>query len=111
MRFAFWSTNGTVADGQDVDFFVDKLLEGLGVDDSETLEFNYYPNPTNDIVNFNGQQVIDSIVVRNLLGQQLSATQPNATATTIDLSTFPSGMYLIEVTSGAQSKVVKVMRD
>ena len=113
VRFAFWSTNGTVADGQDVDFFVDNFtVDGtVGVDDSETLEFNYYPNPTNDIVNFNGQQVIDGIVVRNLLGQQLFATQPNATATTIDLSTFPSGMYLIEVTSGAQSKVVKVMRD
>ncbi|AGC78718.1 putative secreted protein (Por secretion system target) [Nonlabens dokdonensis] len=113
VRFAFWSTNGTVADGNDVDFFVDNFtVDGtVGVDDSETLEFSYYPNPTNDVVSFNGQQVIDGITVRNLLGQQLFVTKPNATSTTIDLSAFPSGMYLIEVASGEQSKVVKVMRN
>jgi hypothetical protein len=62
-------------------------------------------------VNFNGQQVIDGITVRNLLGQQLLVAKPNATSTSIDLSSFPSGLYLIEVASGEQSRVVKVLRN
>lgn len=112
VRFAFWATNGTVLDGQDVDFFVDNFtVDGtVGVDDASTFEFNYYPNPTDNVVNFNGQYVMDAITVRNLLGQQLLVAKPNATSSSIDLSTFPSGMYLIEVTSGDQSRVVKVMR-
>jgi hypothetical protein len=113
VRFAFWSTNGTVADGNDVDFFVDNFtVDGtVGVDDTDSFEFSYYPNPTDNSVNFNGQQVIDGIIVRNLLGQQLLIAQPNATSSSIDLSAFPSGMYLIEVSSGEQSRVVKVIRN
>ncbi|WP_213522547.1 fibronectin type III domain-containing protein [Nonlabens sp.] len=113
VRFAFWSTNGTVADGNDVDFFVDNFtVDGtVGVDDTDSFEFSYYPNPTDNVVNFNGQQVIDGIMVRNLLGQQLLMAQPNATSSSIDLSAFPSGMYLIEVSSGDQSRVVKVIRN
>ncbi|AUC80394.1 hypothetical protein CW736_13850 [Nonlabens sp. MB-3u-79] len=113
VRFAFWSTNGTVADGNDVDFFVDNFtVDGtVGVDDIDSFEFSYYPNPTDNLVSFNGQQVIDGIIVRNLLGQQLLVAQPNATSSSIDLSPFPSGLYLIEVSSGEQSRVVKVIRN
>jgi hypothetical protein len=113
VRFAFWSTNGSVADGNDVDFFVDNFtVDGtVGVNDADSFEFSYYPNPTDNLVTFNGQQVIDGIIVRNLLGQQLLVAQPNATSSSIDLSTFPSGMYLIEVASGEQSRVVKVIRN
>lgn len=113
VRFAFWSTNGTVADGNDVDFFVDNFtVDGtVGVDDTDSFEFSYYPNPTDNLVTFTGQQVIDGIIVRNLLGQQLLIAQPNTTSSSIDLSAFPSGLYLIEVASGEQSRVVKVIRN
>ncbi|PPK94960.1 putative secreted protein (Por secretion system target) [Nonlabens xylanidelens] len=113
VRFGFRATNGTVADGEDIHFFVDNFtVDGTaGVNDVEGLDFTYYPNPTDNIVDFNGQQVIDSLVVRNLLGQQLLVVNPNATSTRIDLSTFPSGMYLIEVISGEQNKTVKVLRN
>jgi hypothetical protein len=113
VRFAFWSTNGTVADGNDVEFFVDNFtVDGtVGVEDTDSFEFSFYPNPTDNLVTFNGQQVIDGIIVRNLLGQQLLIAQPNTTSSSIDLSAFPSGLYLIEVSSGEQSRVVKVIRN
>ncbi|WP_405377361.1 fibronectin type III domain-containing protein [Nonlabens sp. Asnod3-A02] len=113
VRFGFRATNGTVADNEDIQFFVDNFtVDGTaGVNDVDTFDFTYYPNPTDNIVDFNGQQVIDSLVVRNLLGQQLLVVNPNATSTRIDLSTFPSGMYLIEVISGEQNKTVKVLRN
>ena len=113
VRFAFRSTNGVVQDNKDIEFYVDNFtVDGTaGVNDVEGLDFTYYPNPTDNVVDFNGQKVIDSLVVRNLLGQQLLTVSPNATSTRIDLSTFPSGMYLIEVTSGEQTKTVKVLRN
>jgi hypothetical protein len=113
VKFAFWATYGTVDDPEDVDFFVDNFTVDAtaGVNDANSFEFSYYPNPTDDIVYLNGQQVMDTVTVSNLLGQQLLVVKPNATNTQLDLSNFPSGMYLIEVSSLDQSKVVKVVRN
>jgi hypothetical protein len=113
VQFAFLASDGTVDDTEDYDFHVGLfVIDGTaGSNDMDSFEFNYYPNPTNSLVNFNGQQVIDGITVRNLLGQQLLVAKPNATSTSIDLSSFPSGLYLIEVASGEQSRVVKVLRN
>jgi hypothetical protein len=112
VQFAIFASDGAVG-GQDYDFHVGLfVIDGAaGNGDVDSFEFNYYPNPTNNVVNFNGQQVIDGIIVRNLLGQQLLVAKPNATSTSIDLSSFPSGLYLIEVASGEQSRVVKVLRN
>jgi hypothetical protein len=113
VQFAMFASDGIVDDTEDYDFHVGSfVIDGTaGNNDSESFEFNYYPNPTNSLVNFNGQQVIDGLVVRNLLGQQLLVAKPNATSTSIDLSSFPSGLYLVEVVSGDQSRVVKVLRN
>jgi hypothetical protein len=113
VKFAFWATNGTIATGNDTDFFVDNFtVDGtVGVNDIDSFDFSYYPNPTDNVLNFNSKQVIDGITVRNLLGQQLLIAKPNATSSRVDLSTFPTGMYLIELTSKDQSRVVKVVRN
>ncbi|MEN8899607.1 MAG: fibronectin type III domain-containing protein, partial [Nonlabens sp.] len=112
VQFAFLASDGTTNNMEDYDFHVGVfIIDGTASnEDLSSFDFTFYPNPTSDMVNFNGQQVIDAISVKNLLGQQLLITKPNATSSNVDLSTFPSGMYLIEVTSGEQSKVVKVMR-
>ena len=54
---------------------------------------NVYPNPTNGLLNVNGNGTMH-ITVSNLLGQKMMETIANG-STTLDLSRFESSMYLI----------------
>ena len=54
-----------------------------------------YPNPTNGLLNVSGNGTM-CITVSNMLGQQLMETTADDN-TTIDLSRFESGIYLIHV--------------
>ena len=69
---------------------------------------NIYPNPTNGMLNIEGQSTMH-ISVSNLLGQKLQETTAEG-STTLDLSRFESGMYLIriETESGVTVKKVNV---
>lgn len=113
VRLAFWSSNGTVADTADVDFFVDnfRIDSTAGIDSLESLGFTYYPNPTKDVVNFNATQTIDTITVRNLLGQTITTLKVGGLTSQLDLSTFAAGMYLVEVATGANRGIVRVVKE
>ena len=69
---------------------------------------NIYPNPTNGMLNIESQSTMH-ISVSNLLGQKLQETTAEG-STTLDLSRFESGMYLIriETESGVTVKNVNV---
>ena len=69
---------------------------------------NIYPNPTNGMLNIESQSTMH-ISVSNLLGQKLQETTAEG-STTLDLSRFESGMYLIriETESGVTVKKVNV---
>ena len=56
---------------------------------------NVYPNPTNGLLNIEGQGTMH-ISVSNLLGQTLQETIANGN-TTLDMSRLEAGMYLIRI--------------
>ncbi|MDP5101352.1 MAG: choice-of-anchor J domain-containing protein [Nonlabens sp.] len=113
VRFAFWSSNGTVADAADVDFFIDNFRIDVtaGVDSPQALGFVYYPNPTTGLLNVVGNDIIDSVQVRNLLGQVIFSAKGNSVDVQLDLSGYPTGVYLLEVISNSKSSVVKVIKE
>ncbi|WP_206052130.1 fibronectin type III domain-containing protein [Nonlabens xiamenensis] len=113
VQFAFYATNGTVADTEIVDFFVDNFSIDVttGVDSPEVLGFTYYPNPTTDVVQIDAQDVVDTVKVTNLLGQEVFVIKPNSTNVVVDLSTMTSGVYFMQVTTGDQIRTVKVIRE
>ncbi len=112
VRLAFWSTNGVVADTEDIDFFVDNFrIDGTaGVDSPAALGFSYYPNPTKDVINFNGIDTIDRIIVRNMLGQTINTINVKATTAQVDLSTYANGVYLIEVATAGRTSTVRAIK-
>ena len=76
---------------------------------------NTYPNPTSDIFTIsvtalNGTVTGKDIVVTNLIGQVVGTKTitEGETSTTIDVSTYPSGMYLVTVYQGSDK--IKVDR-
>lgn len=60
-----------------------------------TANVNLYPNPTNGMLNIEGQGTM-LISISNLLGQTLQETKTEGN-TTLDMSRFESGMYLIRI--------------
>jgi hypothetical protein len=68
---------------------------------------NIYPNPTNGMLNIESQSTMH-ISVSNLLGQKLQETTAEG-STTLDLSRFESGMYLIRIETESGVTVKKVI--
>ncbi len=73
-----------------------------------------YPNPTQDVVEVNVQlenEVVEVIEVFNTLGESVFVEAVNLTATAkhqLDLSAYPSGIYYVNFTVGANKVTKKV---
>ncbi len=82
----------------------------LSVEDHKVLNFSLYPNPANTVINLGfsapieGNLAIYDISGRIVKQQELNAN--NATAT-IDIINLSSGMYMIEIVSNTQERLIK----
>jgi hypothetical protein len=77
--------------------------------EESALAGNYkvYPNPANDELKISGLPVNSEIHLTDLAGNLLFSTKAGNETTTIDISNYPNGLYLIRSTRGVQ-KVVKM---
>ncbi|HCA82465.1 MAG TPA: hypothetical protein DEP18_01665 [Flavobacteriales bacterium] len=86
----------------------------VGVDEAVAMEAaNIYPNPANYVVNVDaGDQNIRGIRMVNMVGQIVYSAQPNATKTTIDLSSIASGVYFVQIEgdNGMVTKKIEVVK-
>ena len=82
----------------------------LGVDDFVTNNFSVYPNPVTDILNIRSSSTIDAIIVYDILGKLVLEATPNAISPSVNMSTLNSGSYLVKVTIGDASKIVKIIK-
>ena len=90
--------------------FNTEFVQQLGVDEFENNDFVFYPNPVSDwlTVSVRGNATIASIVVYDVSGKTVFTQQTAGLATqNIDLSTISKGMYLIEVSTDTNHKVIK----
>ena len=75
-------------------------IEGIGnlivtAVNENAANVNVYPNPTNGLLNIEGQGTMH-ISVSNLMGQKLMEAEAEGN-TTLDLSRYESGMYLVRI--------------
>ena len=89
----------------------ESAAEGIGnlivtAVNENTANINVYPNPTNGLLNIEGQGTMH-ISVSNLLGQALQETTASGN-TTLDMSRLEAGMYLIRIESENGVTIQKV---
>ena len=93
--------------GQAEDYTVTVVEAGLGTGDFNKTTFAVYPNPTTGKVTVDTQSEITSVSIYNELGQLLG----NTASKQIDLSSQPSGIYIIRIDfedgKTATSKIIK----
>ena len=84
--------------------------EHTNVAEVSASSVHFYPNPTNGILNIEGNGEM-TISVINVLGQKMLETTANDN-TTIDLSGLESGVYMvrIETENGTMTEKVNVRR-
>lgn len=98
-------------DGLESIFFVAGDCTLLGVSDMSAVNFDYFPNPVNTVLNIQSEIPVQSVEVFNILGQKLmnlSAGQIRE----LDMSSLTSGTYLVRATfEGGQTEMFKVVKN
>ena len=79
----------------------------LSVDDQLLSEVSAYPNPTKDILNFNANDRIDTIEVYNITGKVVLKAE---NVGHINLSDLTDGMYMVKISIGNNSEVLKILK-
>lgn len=90
--------------------FHTEFVQQLGVDEFENNNFVFYPNPVSDwlTISVRGNATIAGVTVYDVLGKMVFNQQAsNLSTQTIDLSAVSKGMYLIEVITDTNQKVIK----
>jgi hypothetical protein len=83
----------------------------LGVDAFANESLEYYPNPTASTVHFSMKNaVIDNIEITDILGKTLLFKAVKNANASVDLSDLKKGVYFAKLSSGAQEKTVKLIR-
>lgn len=82
----------------------------LSVNDNVLAGFNFYPNPTSDMLNLSASKNIASVSLFNVLGQEVLAAYIDATTSNINLSDLSSGIYIMKVNIDGQVGTYKIMK-
>ncbi len=71
----------------------------LSVEEISTSKTTMYPNPANNVLHFSATEAIEEITIYSVLGQKVKSAAPNATQTTVDVSSLNSGIYIVTTLS------------
>lgn len=85
--------------------------ETLLVEDHETLDFSFYPNPTTDVINLQASDAIRTVKMYTLHGQKVKSQQFNQRDGQLDVADLAKGVYLLtaDFENGA-SRTVKIVK-
>lgn len=85
---------------------VKSIVDHTGVaENDETVKSNIYPNPTNGRIFVKGQN-INMVKVYNICGQEMVSVKADSDNMNIDLGSFTSGVYMVEIIDNQGNSVV-----
>ncbi|QAA82934.1 T9SS type A sorting domain-containing protein [Aequorivita sp. H23M31] len=82
----------------------------VGINENEISNINYFPNPVKDNLTISAANSIDAITVYNLLGQTVMQAQPRSTNVVLDLSSLPTGTYVLKANAADSVSTFKVVK-
>ncbi len=89
--------------------FNTEFVQSMGISTFSNNSVSVYPNPATDVVtitNSSGGE-ISKVAIYDILGKKIYTLPNSLPIITIDVSRFAKGMYLIELSSGSNTKVIK----
>ena len=94
-----------VADGQtngkELAAYISSILSTSSIDqmDVKKNSFMVYPNPVKNSITINSSELVKCIELSDLTGKILNDKKVNGTVASIDLTEYPSGIYLLKATN------------
>ena len=82
----------------------------LSTTDFENNTVSFYPNPTNNSVNFSSSEIIERIALYNLLGQEVLSIQVNSGIFSLDLSNLSNGTYIAKLNSNEKLESIRIIK-
>ncbi|TDX82558.1 T9SS type A sorting domain-containing protein [Epilithonimonas xixisoli] len=92
------------------DYWVVKLApeEVLAVEDTDSRNISFYPNPVINTLNLQSKEKIQDVTIYNIDGKLLNSVNINSTNAKIDMSAYTPGTYIIQTNGGKrQTKIIK----
>jgi hypothetical protein len=84
----------------------------LGIADYGYVDFTYYPNPSNGLVNIASKTNIKNIAAYTITGQLLYTNTPNSLTTTVNISAFATGTYFFKIQfENNQTATIKILKN
>ena len=80
----------------------------LGVDDQNQLDISIYPNPTSDMVYFDGNYSQLKAVVYDILGKQV---MKESITNSIDISHLGNGVYILQLSDGVKLTTLRIIKN
>lgn len=81
---------------------------GLGIPENSLASLSIYPNPVTSLLNIKSVAAVQQTEVVNSMGQHIKTFGKNETA--LDLSTVPTGVYFLKITTDNGISVQKVIK-
>ncbi len=75
-----------------------------------TTDARVWPNPTNGLVMFESDEVIENIEVYSIAGRLVETIQPQLRFSTLNMQSFPEGTYVVKIATANGMKTVKLVR-
>jgi hypothetical protein len=94
----------------DIEFDLMIFDPTLGVENTSIEGLSFGPNPVQDIVNIQANELITSVTLYNVLGVEVSNFKGNGNALGINLSNYASGVYLARIVAGNATQTVKLIK-
>lgn len=82
----------------------------LSTNDFDATSISSYPNPVLNDWNVTARDMITSISVVNVLGQEVIRATPSATNYSLDMSALTAGVYVANVTTAQGEKTIKLIK-
>lgn len=88
--------------------YLDDLI--LNTPDVATTTIASYPNPVENTLFIQSNEIIDSVTIFTVTGQMVSNTTFDQLSNQVDMSQLAKGMYLVQVSSQGKVETLKVIK-
>ncbi len=75
---------------------------GASIADVVIDGFSMYPNPVENTLHLTSVDKIDTVIIYNMLGQEVLQSAPLSNNFDMDMSYLPSGAYLVKILTNNQ---------
>lgn len=90
---------------------VTQICSGVSITETEKMSFNFYPNPSSDMITLEAESVFEEISIYDIKGVIVAKEKTSSKVVSIDIIDLISGVYFVEAKINGQLKRKKLIKE